>query len=247
MSSTPTDPTGTLDTVARETGFSRDAVRAMADALADGGGAMAQFSHPEFGGSGQWMRGGMVMTGDFGDHGLKARIDRLCTMLAEQPIVRRAQMARGTQHQSQSTGPGVERQRGIWWPTDLGRPDVTGAQDDLRYAWFAQAQRLAIDSGGRVMVYDTDDHRIGGVSQQQGGASGLSFTSQHGPVALDRLRVVSGAAEPASRPSSQASPRTPSAETDPFAAIERLAELHARGVIDDDEFRAKKAELLARI
>ena len=33
---------------------------------------------------------------------------------------------------------------------------------------------------------------------------------------------------------------------DPFDALERLAALHARGIVDA-EYRAKKAELLARI
>jgi hypothetical protein len=38
---------------------------------------MAQFSHPEFGGSGQWMRGGMSMIGDMFNSGLKSRVDSL--------------------------------------------------------------------------------------------------------------------------------------------------------------------------
>jgi hypothetical protein len=244
MNSISTAPARTVDDIARETGFSIEAVRLMADALADGGGTMAQFDHPDFGGNGQWMRGGMVMAGAFGDHALKARIDRLCTLLAGQPVAQRAGMTHGAQHQSQSSGAPVERERGVWWGADLGRPDVTGAQDDVRYAWFAQSRRLAIDQGGHVTLYDTGDHRIGGASQQQGGVSGLSFTSQHGPIALDRLKVVPGATQHVSHATR---PAQPSSNNDPFAAIERLAELRARGVIDDDEFRAKKAELLARI
>jgi hypothetical protein len=34
---------------------------------------------------------------------------------------------------------------------------------------------------------------------------------------------------------------------DIFATLERLAELHKNGVLTDEEFAAKKAELLARI
>jgi hypothetical protein len=34
---------------------------------------------------------------------------------------------------------------------------------------------------------------------------------------------------------------------DVFATIERLAELRAKGVLSDDEFNSKKAELLARL
>jgi len=42
---------------------------------------MAQFDHPEFGGFGQWMRGGMVML-SVDDAPLKTRIDALCQELA---------------------------------------------------------------------------------------------------------------------------------------------------------------------
>jgi len=58
-------------------------------AVLNGNGSMAQFSHPGFGGSGQWMRGGMLMLGDMFNHGLKSRVDALCYeisgILANQP------------------------------------------------------------------------------------------------------------------------------------------------------------------
>jgi hypothetical protein len=38
-----------------------------------------------------------------------------------------------------------------------------------------------------------------------------------------------------------------SAEPDIFGAIERLGKLHANGLLTDDEFAQKKAELLSRI
>ena len=82
---------------------------------------------------------------------------------------------------------------GDWWPDGLPRPDSTGAQNGVRYAYFGQARRLAIETGGRVMLYDTQDHRISGFSQQSPGATS-SFTSQHGVVNVARLPVVSGGA-----------------------------------------------------
>jgi hypothetical protein len=36
-------------------------------------------------------------------------------------------------------------------------------------------------------------------------------------------------------------------EDDIFAKIERLAALHAKGILTDEEFSTKKAELLARL
>jgi len=35
--------------------------------------------------------------------------------------------------------------------------------------------------------------------------------------------------------------------SDIIGAIERLAQLHQRGILSDDEFRSKKAELLSRL
>jgi hypothetical protein len=77
-----------------------------------------------------------------------------------------------------------------WWPDDLGSPSSSGGQNDVRYAFFPDKQRLAIDQGGRVTVYDSSDHKISGVSQQQGGSSSLAFTSQKGGVKVDELKKV---------------------------------------------------------
>jgi hypothetical protein len=38
-----------------------------------------------------------------------------------------------------------------------------------------------------------------------------------------------------------------SGENDVFALIERLADLHTKGILSAEEFAAKKAELLSRI
>ena len=49
-----------------------------------------------------------------------------------------------------------------------------------------------MEVGGQVTLYDTRDHQISGVSQQQGMGSSLTFTSQHGVVPITTLPVVSG-------------------------------------------------------
>jgi len=60
-------------------------------ALLNSNGTMAQFDHRELGGAGQWMPGGMTMVGDMFNHGLKAKVDGLCSelsqLLAMQPFV----------------------------------------------------------------------------------------------------------------------------------------------------------------
>ena len=79
-----------------------------------------------------------------------------------------------------------------WWPKGLRDPASSGAQDGLRYAFFPKQRRLAIEQIGQVTQYDTGEHHISGVSQQQpAGSSGVPrFTSQHGEVALGSLRQV---------------------------------------------------------
>src|SRR5664279_3800754 len=57
-------------------------VNTLLDAVVRGGGAMAQFSHPDLGGNGQWMRGGMTMVGDMFNPGLQATVSGICSELS---------------------------------------------------------------------------------------------------------------------------------------------------------------------
>jgi len=78
-----------------------------------------------------------------------------------------------------------------WWPENLGEhPNSAGGQNERRYAFFGDKQRLAIDTGhGEVKVYDTGDHRISSVQQHQSGnGRKTTFTSQHGEVDLSSLK-----------------------------------------------------------
>jgi hypothetical protein len=169
----------TIADIARRHGFSPDAARAVAEALRHGGGRMAQFNHPELGGMGQWVAGGMIMIGDMFNNDLKARVSALCRDLAAAP---------GPVPAAAEQAPGRSRN---WWPDDLGHPSATGAQNEMRYACFPDRRRLAVMQDGRVRVYDTGNHRIHGFfSQQQGGRQSLTFISQNGPVRLEDLTEV---------------------------------------------------------
>ncbi|NTV11987.1 MAG: SHOCT domain-containing protein, partial [Zoogloea sp.] len=248
-----------------------------------GNGSMAQFSHPEFGGPGQWMRGGMTMVSDMFNNYLKGRVDGLCSELSSL-VANEPELIHGGSFQSQSQGgqqqagslfaephaqpenraslfvPGASAD---WWPAELLGPSATGAQNGVRYAYFAQARRLVIELNGKVTVYDTLDHQISGFSQQQSGSGSLSFVSQYGLIDVASLPVVSGgdvvppqAPQPEPPQMSPApapahfNPPPPAAgagEDDVFTTIERLAALHAKGILSDEEFSAKKAELLGRL
>ena len=225
-----------------------DAVSTLFAAIERGGGRQAQFSHPALGGMGQWSRDGMIMVGDMFNHDLKARVERLCRDLAT---------ARDGRTLFEN-GPGGD----AWWPRDCGTPSATGSQNDMGYACFPETRRLALRRDGTVSLYDTGDHRIGGVSQQQSGGQDLTFTSQHGTVRLDDLqRIDTGSteADPKASPEleqdaprhvsdlTSAPPRHRHAPDDVFATIERLHELQQKGVLTDAEFAEKKKELLARI
>lgn len=266
-----------VEDLAQRYGISIDAVLAMLQALIKGNSTMAQFNHPDFGGSGQWMRGGMIMVGDMFNNALKAKVDGLCNELSNH-LVNEPFFARPTQSQSQSqtqSGSGTyslfvsgSRQSGNWWPEELGSPSATGAQNQIRYAFFPGSRRLAIDIDGRVTIYDTQDHHISGVSQQQGSNATLTFTSQHGLVRLTDLPVVSTQGQThhpsddtshsqhhhvsskreqtvLTSPPPQAS--GPPSEEDVIGKLERLSALRDKGILSEEEFAAKKAELLARI
>ena len=98
-----------------------------------------------------------------------------------------------------------------WWPADLGVPSATGAQNDARYAIFPSTRRLAIQINGVTKIFDTGEHRIGGVQQQQGGGYGsVSFSSQLGTFAVSNLSEL-GAQQVAETPAAAPSAATPGA------------------------------------
>ena len=204
----------TIDDIAQRHGFSPDAVMSMLDAVINGNGGMAQFSHNEFSGSGQWMRGGMIMVSDMFNGHLKGRIDALCNELSNL-VANQPDLVRSGSFQSQSQGGGGYASSGQqqhsfgggssssssssngfgaaslfvpappdWWGTDLRWPDSTGAQNGVRYACFAQARRLAIEVNGRVTV---------------------GFGSTTGVKITNSIRYVDGSGQPA-----MLNPTTPS-------------------------------------
>jgi hypothetical protein len=264
-----------------------DAVKAMLEALLRGGGTMAQFNHPEFGGSGQWLSGGMTMVGDMFNNALKAKVDGLASELSGLIAGRQQQSGwlyapssqsqssqwPGSQSQSQSSGSGGSQaaggpsafgsyfsQSGDWWPTDLGSPASVGSQNEMRYAYFPAANRLALYRGGRVEVLDTGEHIISGFGQQQGGGDSITLTSQLGTVPLSSLKRIDtreGAesapasfpgTSPAAVPASTGGPsRQPADAASVLGLLQKLGELRDKGVLTEEEFAAKKTELLQRL
>ena len=195
-----------VNDVANRYGVSYEAISLMLDSILRGNGTMAQFNINELGGGGQWMRGGMTMVGDMFNYQLKSRVDGICSELSSAIVDRNMQVVPTPPPRAsggQSAGGWNQ-----WWPAELGSPNTSGSQNQYRYAYFGNSHRLAISDGQNVTVYNTLDHNIGGVSQQQGGVAGVSFTSQYGTVDLRTLPLVSGVAvdAPASTPIPAAPP-----------------------------------------
>jgi hypothetical protein len=233
--------------IARRYGLSYDSAVRMLVAVNQGGGTMTQFSCPELG-SGQWMRGGMIMVSDMFNHDLKATVNNLCgelsNLLANYQIFQPAPQGRS----------------GGWWLGDFGSPSSSGPQNNTRYSFFQQARHLAVQRDEQVTVFDTLDHNIGGVSQQQGGGSSLTFTSQYGTVSTLSLPLISGPGLQSGNPTHFAAPPTapqppaplynpqqaaPSSEI--VSLLEKLGQLRDAGILTPEEFASKKSELLSRL
>ncbi|MBC7980244.1 MAG: SHOCT domain-containing protein [Armatimonadetes bacterium] len=222
-------------------------------AVNNGGGTMAQFSCQELG-SGQWMRGGMTMVSDMFNHGLKATVNNLCGELS-------SALANNQMFLPAPKGSGNN-----WWPGDLGTPSSSGSQNNIRYAYFPQTRRLVVQRDGQVSVFDTQNHHIGGVSQQQGGSSSLTFTSQYGTISTLSLPLVSGPGLGRGNPTNFAAPPAPTADqnqsstpahsqaqtpnqgsSEVMALLEQLGKLKDAGILTEQEFMAKKTDLLTRL
>jgi hypothetical protein len=253
---------------ARRHGVSLEAAVLLIGALKEGNGRQAQFNHPDLGGMGQWSQGGMTMVGDMFNHALKNRVDALCGELSRLLTTQPSLTAAG-QSQSQGERAGVSLfaagagSASQWWPPELDSPASTGAQNDMRYAFFPATRRLAIQHDGRVSLYDTGEHRLTGFSQQQSGDRSLTFMSQFGLVRVSDLPLAqppadrppdsarAAAAEPPSQRPEPAPPApsaaAPPATDDILTTIERLAELRKKDILTEEEFSAKKTELLSRL
>ncbi|CAA6824966.1 MAG: Unknown protein [uncultured Sulfurovum sp.] len=237
--------------------LSTDTVIYMIGAVNRGGGSMAQFNAPQLGGSGQWMRGGMTMVGDMFNYGLQGTVDNLCSEISN--TLNTMQVFPPLPTSGKNTA--------NWWQSDLGSPSSSGGQNNTRYAVFPN--RLAVELNGVVTIYDTLDNNIGGVSQQQGGDNSLTFSSQYGTIAVSSLPVISTNGTPPAPQNNFVAPTPNVVHEQPIQnnpeplknqtndniqpsqnitqMIEQLASLHTAGILTDEEFTTKKAELLNRI
>lgn len=234
-------------------------VESLLNAIISGGGTMAQFNIPELGGSGQWMKGGMTMVGDMFNSSLRATVEKLCSELSNLASTKLLfEETSETAEKKQQINSGFTANSSSSWPSVFGNPTASGSQNNFKYAYFAPVKRLVIEENGKQTIYDTKHHYITGISQQQGSGNSHRFTSQDGTVDLGSLAVIS-------EPSQQTQPtpeiaydvtstadlRTENHGQSPqdiiIATIEKVNMLFEKGQITEEEFKAKKQELLAKL
>src|ERR1700724_1704902 len=110
-----------IQDLAERYGVSADAVRTLLFAVSAGGGTLAQFNHPELGGNGQWMSGGMTMVGDMFNYGLNAHVSGLCWELSSLLSAQQVFVPRPAQR----AGGGFVAPGNAWWPAERGSPSPT--------------------------------------------------------------------------------------------------------------------------
>ena len=250
--------------LAQRHGVSADAVSTLLRALVAGSGSMAQFSHPELGGMGQWSQGGMIMVGDMFNQGLKARVDGLCSELAAALRAGKSVAARAVASQSQCQD-GVQPVRAGRWLVRLVAGRTRPAQLDRR------AERCPLCLlPGRPPARDRARRPAHGLRHRRPpdrrclpAAGRRQLADLHQPAwARPRRR-------PADRPRAGRRSRLrshrahhglrcPSRCRQPLAVrcrraddvldkIERLAALRQKGILTEEEFTTKKGELLSRL
>jgi hypothetical protein len=189
-----------IPSIAQRYHVSEEAAREVELALRASGGRLAQFSHADLGGPGQWMPG-MVQVSRMADHQLRHRIEGLCAEIAavvtgsetSNPSVL-AHDARGPVASSRDDLPAGES----WWPASYGHPSAQGCQSGIRYAWFPRRRCVLVQVGSRIDCFDTADRQVHGVGQssasavepQQGHTSRLVLTTSTGEIPLDHLECV---------------------------------------------------------
>jgi hypothetical protein len=237
-----------LAEIAARHGVKPETAEQLLEALRGGGGKRARFDVPELGGAGQWACDGPVIIGDMLDTDRKARIDALCRELAR--LVTTPGIA-------SPEDPRADPETGGGWPAWPGLATAGGGQNDMRYAVFPGRRRLAVARGEAMTVHCIGQRATGGASRPDrttpadpGGSRSAGDDDHSRDHSLGGPGSASaGAGKPATeeRAGRKAAAVTSSPLADPVVLIERLAELYARGILTDEEFARKKAELLSRL
>src|ERR1700685_3451606 len=81
------------------------------------------------------------------------------------------------------------------WPSALGIASTSGTSPEMRYAYFPQNRRLAVEWQGVLTIYDTAEYQFRGMLQAHSAeAVGISILTQRGRVRLTDLATIAAPA-----------------------------------------------------
>ena len=258
-----------VNDIASRYGLSYGAVVHMLVAVNNGRGSAAQFNCPELGGSGQWMRGGMTMVGDMFNHGLKATVNNLCfelsDFLANNQVFPVIPAGTSGSHQwwpvelGQPFSSGAQNNtRYALFPNRLA-VEVNGqvsVYDTLNNNVGGVSQQ---QGGNNSLTFTSQFGTIAVNSLPLVKGPGLVSAPQHNfaapvsennPGSAAAPQPLSQPAPPVNVQSPENAPHHSAAHSDTNSILEligKLAQLRDAGALTDDEFNAKKTELLSRI
>jgi hypothetical protein len=254
--------------------ISEGAVAAMLAAVKRGHGTMAQFDIGELGGHGQWMLGGMTMVGDMFNSNLKNTVDNLCNALSQALTAGRIDVATeptgqgawwpqwlgvpsstGAQNDSAYAVFPSQHCLAIKEGADVALYDtqdhlITGvgqSQGSNRSQTFT-SQRGSFSVSSLRQIEDAQ--AAGGNRSAHSNLPSNDDRRPAGASIEERLVDAAESRQPAAAPAAAPPAPAPAASGDGLqiiALIEKLAALRTAGILTDEEFTAKKAELLGRL
>jgi Short C-terminal domain len=260
--------------LAQRYGVSSDAVTTLLFAVSNGGGSMAQFYHHELGGGGQWMRGGMTMVGDMFNHGLQALVANLCSELSnllssQQVFVPVPQYSPGAfgggsnnwwpgDLGSPSSSGGQNDSRYAYFPSTqrlaIDRAGHVTVYDALDHQIGGVQQQQGGSSGTLSFTSQFGTFTVDSlptVSSNREPAQSQPIQNQ--PIQNQPIQnqPFQNQPLPVQNQPFQNQPAqnfgNPQSHDEILQTLERLSDLHQRGVLSEDEFRSKKSDLLSRL
>lgn len=143
-------------------------IEALAELLQRTKGEEARFDITELGGKGIWKPSQGAIIGNGFNEPLNERATELCNEIASLVRIedREDTTLLSTLDDTVAMTPlSIPMGLGIWWPNHLGEnPDLIGNAGTMRYAYFAEKNRLVIQNNLRNRVFDVTGYKVTGVS-----------------------------------------------------------------------------------
>lgn len=174
-------------------------VEILAELIQQTRGEEARFDIPELGGKGIWKPKQGAIIGNGFNEALNQRATALCNEIValqkKEPERDETTYVINDLDETVAMLP-IEIQQpalGIWWPEHLGDdPDLIGNAGTMRYAYFAEKNRLVIQHNLRNRIFDMTGHKL--ITVSAGRAAGFFntlVTTEERQFTITELREVS--------------------------------------------------------